>query len=218
MEKKLVLESFYNQIGVYLADKNFKISTSSSIAKKNTNYGFASLFFDVNDMVDSYSITTRLRIRNNIIQEIRGEINPRLKNRKETSTVLHTISSVLERYNRLDLEYEIYDPGNLVNEKTLIPYIEAFKKFMNEVGFQFLARFKEMKDFDEWFNTPVLENTFNFNYSATNDSVCGIIAAKLSGNPQYEEIYSKWITGILPKAIETLKELNDAKAYLDANF
>jgi len=215
MDKKEILDLFYKQMEGFLADNGFKFNKSISTATKKTKTGSYSMFFDINDMVYEYSITTRLRARNNNIQSIRGEVNPR-RNRKGASTILETVSSVLERYNRLDLEYEIQNPGNLVNEKTLTPYIEAFKRFMNEIGLNFFTRFKDVKDFDDWFNSPVLEGTYDFNRgSSLNSSVNGIIAAKLSANPRYEEIYSKWVAGISPKAKETLKELAETKKYLD---
>ena len=95
MDKKLIIKEFYDQVEVFLEGENFKLNRSQSIAKRKTKYGFDSLFFDVNDMVDSYSITTALRIRNNAIQEIKGEINPRYLKRKETPNVLHKVRSLL---------------------------------------------------------------------------------------------------------------------------
>lgn len=216
MDKQLVLEEFYNQVEVFLDGENFKLNRSKSIAKRKTKYGFDSLFFDVNDMVDGFSITTALRIRNNAIQEIKGEINPRYIKRKDTSNVLNKLYSILERFNRLDLDYEIENPGNLVNEKTLEPYLAAFKRFMEEVGFSFFSRFKTMQDFDDWFNLPVLDGSYDFEKGMNwNNSVSGLIAAKLSGNPRYEEIYLKWNNGISLKDTETLKELAETKKYLD---
>lgn len=216
MDKKLIIKEFYDQVEVFLEGENFKLNRSQSIAKRKTKYGFDSLFFDVNDMVDSYSITTALRIRNNAIQEIKGEINPRYLKRKETPNVLHKVRSLLERYNRLDLYYEIENPGNLVNEKTLASYLTAFKRFMEEVGFLFFDRFETMRDFDDWFNLPVLDGSYDFEKGMNwNNAISGIVAAKISKNPRYEEIYDKWISGISPKDKETLTELVATKNYLD---
>ena len=216
MDKQLVIEEFYNQVEVFLDGENFKLNRSKSIAKRKTKFGFDSLFFDANNMIDSYSITTGIQIRHNTIQEIRGEITPRFKNRKESSTVLNTVSSILKRFDRLELDYEIENPGNLVNKKTLESYLAAFKRFMEEVGFSFFSRFKTLQDFDDWFNLPVLDGSYDFEKGMNwNNSVSGLIAARLSGNPRYEEIYLKWNNGISPKDTEVLKELAETKKYLD---
>ncbi len=216
MDKKLVLKEFYDQLEVFLERENFKLNRSQSTAKREKKYGFDSLFFDVNDMVDCYSITTDFFIRNNAIQEIKGKINPRYLKRKDTPNVLHKTFSLLKRYDRPELDYEIENPGNLVNEKTLEPYLAAFKRFMEEVGFSFFNRFKTMQDFDDWFNLPVLDGSYDFEKGMNwNNSVSGLIAAKLSGNPRYEEIYLKWNDGISSKDTETLKELAETKKYLD---
>ena len=218
MDKKIVLSSFYNQVDDFLKEHNFKLDRSTSIAKSKTKYGFNCLFFDANNMIDSYSITAALRIRNDKIQKIKGEINARYKNRKETCTVLEKVFSVLSRYNRPELDYEIENPGNLVNEKTLEPYLAAYKRFMNEVGFSFFDRFETIKDFDDWFNIPVLEGSYDFERGMNwNNAISGTIAAKLSGNLRYEEIYEKWKSGISPNDIETLTELEATKKYLDKN-
>jgi hypothetical protein len=217
MNKKKVLEEFYDQVEKFVTVHNFKLNKSQSIAKRKTEFGFDSLFFDVNDMIDNYSITTALRIRHNEIQEIKGEVNPRYRNRKETSTVLEMVSSLLERHHRLDIYYEIENPGNLVNEKTLESYLVAFKRFMNEVGFSFFNSFKTIEDFDNWFNSPLLDGTYNFSRGLNwNNSVSGLIAAKLSKNPRYQEIYDKWVSGISSMDTETLTELEATKKYLDA--
>ncbi len=216
MDKKLILKEFYDQVEVFLEKENFKLNRSQSTATRKTKYGFDKLFFEVNDMVDSYSITTALRIRNNAIQEIKGEINPRYLKRKETPNVLQKVFSLLKRYNRPELDYEIENPGNLVNEKTLEPYLAAFKRFMEEVGFSFFNRFETMQDFDDWFNLPVLDGSYDFEKGMNwNNAISGTIAAKLSENPRYEEIYSKWNAGISPKDKETLTELAETKKYLD---
>lgn len=217
MDKKKVLEEFYNQVEDFLKEHHFKLNKSQSIAKRKTEFGFDSLFFDVNDMVDNYSITTDLRIRNDAIQEIKGEINPRYIKRKDTPNVLEKVFTLLKRYDRLELDYEIENPGNLVNEKTLEAYLTAFKRFMNEVGFSFFNSFKTIKDFDNWFNSPLLDGTYNFDRGLNwNNSVSGLIAAKLSKNPRYQEIYDKWVSGISSKDTETLTELEATKKYLDA--
>lgn len=216
MDKKLVLKEFYDQVEAFLEKENFKLNRSQSTAKRKTKYGFDKLFFEVNDMVDCYSITTALRIRNNAIQEIKGKINPRYLRRKETPNVLQKVFSLLDRYNRPELDYEIENPGNLVNEKTLAPYLAAFKRFMEEVGFPFFNHFETMRDFDDWFNLPVLDGSYDFEKGMNwNNSVSGLIAANLSGNPRYEEIYDKWMSGISSKDTETLSELEATKKYLD---
>jgi len=216
MDKKVLLETFYEQVANFLCDYGFKLNKSQSQAKRKAKYGFDTLFFDVNDMVYDYSIITGLRIRNDDIQSIRGEIDPRYKNRKEAPTVIETVFSVLERYDRTDLDYEIKNPGNLVNEKTLQPYLVAFKSFMMEIGFDFFQSFKSIDDFDNWFNEPVLSGSYDFERgSILNSSISGIIAAKLSNNPRYEEICSMWIEGIPSNAGTTLSELTTTKQYLD---
>lgn len=218
MDKKVVLEEFYNEVDDFLKRHNFKLNRSTSIAKRKAQYGFDGIFFDVNDMIDCYSITTDLYLRNNAIQKIKGEINPRYIRRKDTPNVLNTVSSVLKRFNRSELDYEIENPGNLVNEKTLEPYLAAYKRFMNEVGFSFFDRFETIKDFDDWFNLPVLDGSYDFEKGMNwNNAISGTIAAKLSGNSRYEEIYEKWKSGISPKDTETLAELETTKKYLDEN-
>lgn len=216
MDKKEVLEEFYKQVDTFLVPHKFKLSKGKSIAKRKTKFGFDSLFFDANDRIDGYSITTSIQIRNNTIQEIRGEVNPRFKNRKETSSILEVVASVLARFDKIELRYEIENPGNMVKEETLEPYLAAFKRFMNEVCFSFFDRFQSMQDYDDWFNLSVLDGTYDFEKGLNwNDSVCGLIAAKLSENPRYEEIYEKWSTGISSKDTETLEELAATKKYLD---
>ena len=70
MDKKLVLKEFYDKVEVCLAGQNFKLNRTKSLAKRKSKFGFDSLFFDVNDMIDD--ITYELKKYKRALKRICG--------------------------------------------------------------------------------------------------------------------------------------------------
>lgn len=219
MDIKESLSKFYEQLGMILKPYEFKVLKGRSIAIRKTIYGFNQIFFDMIKSYDfTYSNICNLRIRNDKIQEIKYKVDP--YHDKNTSTILTSIISYTKQIERDDLEFEL-NRGNEINfeEKVSIDkWFKGFTKFMNEAGFAFFDSFKIDADFDRWFNEPVLNGTYDFSKGMLwNDSISGLIAAKLVDNPGYEDLYLMWKRELI-KANEdkVVDELEKMKHYLDS--
>jgi hypothetical protein len=195
---------FYKEIEIFLKANGFKVLKSRQIAERRTRIGFNQIFFDMDKSYDfTYSNLCKFWIRNDKIQEIKGKIVPKRAN-VDKPTVITSIIAYTKHIGRDDLEFEL-NRGNEINfedKASIDKWFKGFTRFMNEVGFAFFDSFQTDADFDKWFNEPVINGTYDFSKGMIwNDSVSGLVAAKLVKNPAYETLYKIWC--------EKLEEIND---------
>jgi hypothetical protein len=210
---------FFTDIEKFLKPKGFKVLKSRQIAERKTNTGFNQIFFDMNKSHDfTFSNLCKLRVRHNKIQEIKHQIDA--YHDKDTSTILTSIIAYTKRIGRDDLEFEL-NRGNEINfesKASIDKWFKGFTKFMNEAGFAFFDNFKTDADFDNWFNEPVLNGTYDFSKGLLwNDSISGLVAAKLVNNPAHETLYKIWLEKLAAANEKTtIEEMK--KTYHHLNF
>jgi hypothetical protein len=194
MNIKAAQNLLFTDIEKFLKPKGFKVLERRQIAERKTITGFNQLFFDINKSHDfTFSNLCKLRVRHNKIQEIKHQIDA--YHDKDTSTILTSIIAYTKRIGRDDLEFEL-NRGNEINfesKASIDKWFKGFTRFMNEAGFTFFDGFKTDADFDNWFNEPVLNETYDFSKGLLwSDSISGLVAAKLVKNPAYETLYKIW--------------------------
>ncbi|MDF1549669.1 MAG: hypothetical protein P1P88_17715, partial [Bacteroidales bacterium] len=134
-------------------------------------------------------------------------------------TIITNIINYTKQIGREDLEFEL-NRGNEINfadKNSIDKWFKGFTKFMNEVGFAFFDSFKTEAEFDEWFNAPVINGTYDFTKGLLwNDSISGLVAAKLVNNPKYEDLYLIWKRELIKaNEVTVVDELEKIKYYLD---
>ena len=203
MDINEALDQFFKKVESFLKPSGFKFLKSRKIVERKTEVGFDQIFFDMDKSYDfTYSNLCKLRIRHNNIQKIKYEVDN--YHDKNTSTVLTNIFSFTTIINKPDIDFE-KQGGHLINfedKASIDKWFVGFTRFMNEAGFAFFDSLRSEADFDKWFNEPVLNGSYDFSKGMVwNDSVSGLVAAKLVKNPEYETLYKIWC--------EKLEEIND---------
>lgn len=195
---------FFKEIESFLTPRGFKFLKSRKIVERKTEIGFDQIFFDMDKSYDfTYSNLCKLWIRNNKIQEVKGMIVPK-RAKLDKPTVITNIFSYSISIDRQELDFE-KQGGHLINFEdtaSIDKWFKGFTRFMDEAGFDFFDSLRSEADFDRWFNEPVLNGSYDFEKGMVwNDSVSGLVAAKLVKNPEYETLYKIWC--------EKLEEIND---------
>lgn len=172
------------------------------------------LSFDIDERRGRASITPQLLVRHSEISRVRKGFTALKHKGAYYWTVIKVQYSVAEDYGRE--EYKIF--RHIVeDEGSLHGSINNFSEFMEELGFPFLNQFQVLADFDRFFSSPIFNGTYDFKRgNILNFSVEGLVAAKLNGNPRYEELYEIWMKSISPDFTEALTILEALKKYLDS--
>lgn len=202
--------------------KGFQVNRSEATAFKKTAAGFCEMYFDINKVHDyTYTIGINFNIRCDSIQEVRGKINPRYADPGSATIaiMLHTLLKALKNSELDTLEDDTW-VVNFEHKSSIDKWLDWFKRFMEEIGFSFFDRFKSVEDFDIWFNKPVLENDFEYEKSLNlNNSVYGLIAARLIQSKEYEKIYNIRLNDLAAKKKEqAVQELQKTKEFLDTHL
>jgi len=210
---KELREKFLRELSKILSEEGFAfLSDSDSFVKENGNIR-KKIFVDIITRLDRITVSFDLRVKSLPIEDIKKLT--REKPRKDSETVLVTDHYLL----LLNGIKEDISPWRVIkNSEELDKAIEKFKVFIREIGSPFFEKFKALSDFDKWFNEPVVNGEYNFQTGANSrDSIGGLIAAKLTNNPKYEEIFTIWMQKMEAKGNETkvIKELQTTKHYLD---
>jgi hypothetical protein len=218
MDIKEAKNLYFNEIESFLKPKGFKVLKSRQIAERKNPIGFNQIFFDTVKSYDfTYSILCNLWVRNDKIQVIKGEIIPKRAN-PDKPTIITNIFTYSKKIEREDIDFEKHG-GHLINfedKASIDKWITGFTRFINEAGFAFFDNFKTDADFDQWFNEPILNGTYDFSKGMIwNDSVSGLVAAKLVENPEYENLYGIWHEKLTEASdINSLAELERMYVYL----
>jgi hypothetical protein len=205
-------EKFLKELAELLSAEGFKQLPSDSFVKEDGSIR-KKIFVDIITRLDRIAVSLGFRIKNSAIEDIK--IQTREKARKDSETILLTDHFLITSNgsNKDILSWRV-----IKNLDELNTAVVNLKFFMHEIGLPFFERFKTLSDFDKWFNEPVLNGGYNFQTGQNwNDSLSGLIAAKLNSNLRYEEIYNIWMQKMAEKGNETqtIKELETTKHFLD---
>jgi hypothetical protein len=205
------LNEFMSEKGfVFLAERDSFILEAGGIRKK--------IYIEISTYSDRIVVGFQLRVRDIVIESLKNKVKEK---------VLSDPDTVMTNYYLLAKKYNLNDPiynkqRHIVkNSDDLKSILLGFTTFMDIVGFIFFNQFENIRDFDRWFNEPVLNGEYNFQTGQNwNDSLGGLISAKLSNNPKYEDIFAVWMQKMEEKGNETkvIRELQATKHYLDNVF
>jgi hypothetical protein len=208
-------EIFLLEIDTFLSAKGFvkdKKEPSYHIKGNEITY---TLNINISSKLGRYDFIPEFLVKSWMIAEVREGFTDIKFKGEHYCTVFSRQKSVAELYKKP--EYSI--SGYLVDDEiSLNSSLKNFKNFMNEIGFSFFDKFKTVKDFDRWFNEPLLNESLDFaRINMSSWAIEGIIAAKFANETNYERIYNAWIQKLIEdgrynKTIENLKSL---KSYLD---
>ena len=227
MQIKESIKEFYKRLDITFSIKGFEASLSKNEIIKRDEKGWVMINLIMNKMYDyTYSIDTKFKLRNNIIQSIRKSVDSYFNEDSFTISespysfdLSHYIgNNNWEDIRKMNIEgYSI--SGRVVdfeNQQSVDYWFNGFEKFMNEVGYDFFNRFKNWNDYDDWFNLELLKNGKPSQCLEWNDSCVGLIAAKLNNNPRFEEIFNIWSNHFEKNNdTEALAELQSIKKFVD---
>ncbi|MDJ1501162.1 hypothetical protein [Xanthocytophaga agilis] len=186
-----------------------KVKFYSHIKENNTNR----IRFEMRESVDLY-----IDINAIIINEEVGQIRKKFKEGVDLGNNYFTVAASISK---------IIPPTHILYR--LKPYcisadvrfplsktVSEIEQLFIEVIFPFFDQYQTIPDLDKWFNQPILDGTYDFFRSATwNDSIQGLIVAKLNHNPQYERLYQLWLKNIHPDKKQEIDMIKAVKIFLD---
>lgn len=201
-----------------LEPSEFVLDYKNHVASRVSSTGFNKIFFDIIKVSENQiSVLCNFWVRDNQIQNIRGKIVPK-RAKLDKPTIIINTKHLLSLLNKNELDFESNN-GHLINLQSssqINSWLDKILSFMKSAGLPFFSSFNNVKDFDRWFNEPVISGTYNFKTGLLwNDSISGLVAAKLSNNPNYQVIYDTWHYEISQiNDSKTLIELEHMHAYL----
>ena len=170
---------------------------------------------DISSFADRYTVAVNILIRNNKIAKILEAFDRAAFKGEYYFTVRTNQYWVADLYARP--EYKI--PSFILrDQESLIKSVNEVEGFMKEVGIHFFNRFKHIEDFDLWFNKAVLEGTYDFKLgNAGSNAIEGLVAAKLTNNVRFNELYEIWVAGLggAGKFSKTVEKLKSLKLFLN---
>jgi len=240
--KKELKDDFYIRMKEYLSKFGFKLLKTYLEAKKGKPVK-SKIYFSTNS--NSYGcgyFEPHFFIYNDEFRLIKSNLNKYYEwnyHRMNKPVIGAHVRDITNNYSKEYLNWISKDDGSgdllhmICDEKSMNRYMDYFKRFMEEVGIGFINSFESIEGYDKWFNFPYYQNDYTFKpYGELNHRpIWGLIAAKLSSNPDYERIYQYWLEQDLPQpyiekdlnnmidyTIDIRQELKDLKVYLDENY
>jgi|GEM_PF-5114264 len=184
------------------------------VFQKNTPYPVSyRVTIVINSYLTFFSISVKLYIKSDQIERIRKDFTGTSYLGKLYFTVVASLNRVAQMYDRQELKIS---PEQFNDEESLREVNAKIESFFTQIGFSFFDRFRALNDFDVWFSKPLLEGTFDRRQGTPwNFAVDGLTAARLNGNPHYEELYQTWLTLLPEDHTNDIAMVKAVKAYLD---
>lgn len=214
LKVKDINEYVYAEFGNTIANDGFRYKkTSNEFSSKN---GDVVYLFNIllTAWSSSYSITVRLWITHNKVEDIFEAIVGKWRHRL-------TFSQTIERiYYSPDGRKIIKGEGLvilLVRNEDVNSLIETLKNYYNNIAKPYFDRFKTLDDFDDFINNPPFFEYSPAYVGSNTDERCmkGLITAKLVNNPNYKQlvtIYDELINQT--KSKESISNYKKVKAFL----
>ncbi len=177
---------------------------------KNGEFVTNRLKFDLREPVDLYIDISAIIVHKEV-ESIRKSCKDEVDLGKDSATVEVRSRSLTPSTHPLyrQTAYCIRDPRSTFMNP-LSQTVAEIKDLLVEIVFPFFYRYQTVADLDQWFNQPLMDGTYDYDRSPTwNDSVQGLIVAKLNHNPNYERLYQLWLKNLHP---DNKVEINRVKA------
>ncbi|MGY6521180.1 MAG: hypothetical protein ACXIUD_05585 [Mongoliitalea sp.] len=206
MEKVEIMQLHRN----FLEDFGFTLDKTILHYAKENAYGKQIVFFHLTQQKDVTYLEYNLGIRIEKVEYIVHKFLPSLGDYKEKSvTLVETMDGIEESFPR---RFVIHD------EKEIPQHIETVEKFLVKEGFQWLDRYMDGKDLEQYFNED-LDNpivTQNFTYR----SARGIVLAKIYNPERYDTVKDEYLRKLDEIQVTpfTLACFLNLLAFLDEEF